>query len=152
MVPYQLGTGPTALAIKVSAKSQPITEQDAAPDKMDPDFLRHAMVRTRREREAIFTFEIQPRTSTELSVEDVRIEWREETARFYPVASIVIPRQDFHTKPRNSGCELLSYPPWQGLPDHEPLGAVSRMRKVIYEAVRAFRREKAKSVSRGSIR
>lgn len=148
MVPYQLGTGPTALAIKFSANFKPVPEQGAMRNNADPDFLRHAMSKTLREREARFIFEIQPRTSTELSVEDPRIEWREETAPFYSVASIVIPKQDFDTKRRDAACESLSYSPWHALPDHKPLGAVNRMRKVIYESVSAFRRGKMNDVSR----
>jgi len=63
------------------------------------------------------------------------------------VATITIPRQNFDTKPRDTACELLSYSPWHALPDHKPLGAVNRMRKVIYEAISAFRRGKARDVS-----
>lgn len=148
MVPYQLGTGPDALAIKFSADFEQVSEQADAPDKSDPDFLRHAMARTLRQRDAKFIFEIQPRTSPELSVEDSRIEWPEATAPFYPVASITIPRQNFDTKPRDTACELLSYSPWHALPDHKPLGSVNRMRKVIYEAISAFRRGKPTDVSR----
>jgi hypothetical protein len=148
MVPYQLGTGPDAVAIKFSADFEPGSEQVDAPDKSDPNFLRHAMARTLRQREAKFIFRIQPRTSPELSVEDSRIEWPEKTAPFHSVASITIPRQNFDTKPRDTACELLSYSPWHALPDHKPLGSVNRMRKVIYEAISAFRRGKPTDVSR----
>jgi len=147
MVPYQLGTGPGALAVKYSADFEPEPEQAEAPDKSDPDFLRHAMARTLRQREAKFIFKIQPRTPPDLSVEDSRIEWPEKTAPFHAVATITIPRQNFDTKPRDTACELLSYSPWHALPDHKPLGAVNRMRKVIYEAISAFRRGKARDVS-----
>jgi Catalase len=147
MVPYQSGTGPGALAVKFSADFVPDSEQAAAPDKSDPDFLRHAMARTLRRKEAKFIFEIQPRTSPDLSVEDSRVEWPETTAPFYPVASIVVPMQNFDTKQRDEACELLSYSPWHALPDHKPLGSVNRMRKVIYEAISAFRRRQAGDVS-----
>lgn len=147
MVPYQLGIGPDALAVKFSANFVPGQKSVGAPDKTDPDFLRHAMALTLQRQEAKFIFEIQPRTSPGLSVEDSRIDWPEKTAPFYPVANIVIPRQNFDTKPRNAACELLSYSPWHALPDHRPLGAVNRMRKVIYEAISAFRRGNARDVS-----
>jgi hypothetical protein len=147
MVPYQLGTGPGAVAIKFSATFQPDTEQIDAPNKSNPNFLRDAMARTLHRREAKFIFEIQPRTSPDLSVEDSRIEWPEATAPFYPVATIVIPTQNFDTTQRNTACESLSYSPWHALPDHKPLGAVNRMRKVIYEAISAFRRGKARDVA-----
>lgn len=147
MVPYQLGTGPGALAVKFSADFVPGQEPVSAPDKSDPDFLRHTMARTLARQDARFIFEIQPRTSPDLSVEDSRIEWPEKTAPFYPVASILIPRQSFDTQPRNTACELLSYSPWHALPDHKPLGAVNRMRKVIYETISAFRRAQPKDTA-----
>lgn len=140
MVPYQLGSGPTAAAIKFSADFERLAGQAALPDKSDPNFLRQAMARTLRESDAKFVFTLQPRTSTNLSVEDSRIEWTEDVAPFYAVASIVIPKQTFDTPQRNAACELLSYSPWHALSDHKPLGAVNRMRKVIYETVSAFRR------------
>jgi hypothetical protein len=149
-VAYQLGQGPDAIAIKFSADFEPVKEQAGEPDKSDPNFLRHAMARTLRQREAKFVFEIQPRTSPDLSVEDPRIEWTEQAAPFLPVADIVIHRQTFDTKARNTACELLSYSPWHALPDHKPLGAVNRMRKGIYEAISAFRRGKAPDVQQNS--
>jgi hypothetical protein len=147
MVPYQLGAGPDALAIKFSADFEPASEQIDAPDRSDPNFLRHAMASTLQRKEAKFILEIQPRNSPDLSVEDSRIEWPEQTAPFYPVASIVIPVQDFDTEPRNTACELLSYSPWHALPEHKPLGAVNRMRKMVYEAISGFRRGAGKQVS-----
>jgi hypothetical protein len=66
------------------------------------------------------------------------------------VADIVIHRQTFDPKARNTACELLSYSPWHALPDHKPLGAVNRMRKGIYEAISAFRRGKAPDVQQNS--
>jgi len=147
-VPYQLGNGPDAIAIKFSADFKPVTEQAAEPARSDRDFLRHAMAATLQRRDAKFVFEIQPRTSSELSVEDPRIEWTEQAAPFYPVADIVIHRQTFDTVARNAACEVLSYSPWHALPEHKPLGAVNRMRKGIYESISAFRRGKAADVPR----
>lgn len=140
MVPYQLGAGPGAQAIKFSAVPEG-NDDASAPDRSDPDFLRHAMTRTLRQKPARFTFKVQPRTSEGMSVEDSRIEWPENLAPFHAVASIVVPKQDFDTAPRNAACELLSNSPWHALPEHKPLGAVNRMRKVIYETISAFRRE-----------
>ena len=145
MVPYQLGTGPNAMAIKFSAVFEPPAVPDPAPDKADPDFLRHAMARTLLGGGAKFVFKLQPKTSENLSVEDSRIEWREDEAPFYPVAAIVIAKQVFDTPARNAACEKLSFSPWHGLPDHKPLGSVNRMRKVIYEAISGFRRGKTEA-------
>ncbi len=141
MVPYRLGTGPSAIATKFSVLPV-VTPAEAAPDPADPEFLRHAMVRTLAKQEAKFVFAIQPRTETTLPVEDPRVDWPESVAPFHNVATITVPTQNFNTAPRNTACELLSYSPWHALPEHRPLGAVNRMRKVIYETISGFRRAK----------
>jgi hypothetical protein len=140
MVPYQLGLGADAAAIKFSARPVWDSGPPGPPDTSDPNFLRHAMAHALHERPARFSFEIQRRTSDSMSVEDPRIEWTEAEAPFHPVATITIPTQTFDTAERNEACELLSYSPWHALPDHKPLGAVNRMRKAIYEVISAFRR------------
>jgi len=138
MVPYQLGTGPDREAIKFSARPcSPHTHR--VPDKPDKDFLRHAMQETLSAGDACMEFLVQPRTSPSLSVEDSQTEWPEPKAPFYKVARIHIPRQSFDTPERNKFCENLSFNPWHALLAHRPLGAVNRMRKVIYEHVSAFR-------------
>ena len=148
MVPYQLGTGPTAIATKFSVLPVGFPTDAAAPDQSDPDFLRHAMVRSLEKGEAKFVFAIQPRTASTQPVEDPRIDWPEAEAPFHTVATITVPKQNFNTEARNTACALLSYSPWHALPDHKPLGAVNRMRKVIYQYVSAFRRAKEADAAR----
>ncbi len=148
MVPYRLGTGPTAIATKFSVLPVRFPADTAAPDPTDPDFLRHAMARSLDKGEAKFAFAIQPRTAPSQPVEDPRIDWPETEAPFHTVATITVPKQNFDTVPRNTACELLSYSPWHALPDHRPLGAVNRMRKVIYQYISAFRRDKETGAAR----
>ena len=86
-------------------------------------------------------FLIQPRTSNTMSVEDSMTEWKENKAPFYKVATIRIPQQVFDTPEQNKFCENLSFTPWHTLPEHKPLGAINRMRKVIYERISRVRHE-----------
>jgi hypothetical protein len=148
MVPYQLGTGPAAIATKFSVLPVGFPADAAPPDQADPDFLRHAMVRSLEKGEAKFVFAIQPRTAPTQPVEDPRIDWPEAEAPFHTVATITVPKQNFNTDPRNTACELLAYSPWHALADHKPLGAVNRMRKAIYQSIGAFRREKESGAAR----
>jgi hypothetical protein len=76
-----------------------------------------------------------------MSVEDSRAPWDEGRSAFTPVATIVIPGQDFSSEDRMRFCENLSFTPWHGLPAHRPLGNINRTRKVVYEAVSKFRHE-----------
>ncbi len=86
-------------------------------------------------------FLIQPRTSTKMLVEDAMTEWKENEAPFYQVATIHIPKQSFDTPEQNQFCENLSFTPWHALPEHKPLGAINRMRKIIYENISRVRHD-----------
>ena len=131
---YQLGTGPGKLAVKYSARpAQPPTA--LPPEQPGPGFLREVMARQLAEREFGFDFLMQPRTSTELSVERTTIEWTEAEAPFHKVASITIPRQTFCSPAQDAFGENLSFTPWHCLPEHRPLGSVNRVRRVVYEEI-----------------
>jgi hypothetical protein len=86
-------------------------------------------------------FMVQPRTSSNMSVEDSMTEWKESIAPFYTVAIINIPKQEFDTPEQNQFCENLSFTPWHSLPEHKPLGAINRMRKIIYENISTVRHQ-----------
>ncbi|HYC03049.1 MAG TPA: catalase family protein [Azospirillaceae bacterium] len=142
MVPYQLGTGAGAKAVKYSAmpcEAKPVV----IPETDDPNYLRAAMRAQLAAGGACMKLMAQPRTSDAMSVEDPRYEWKEAEAPFYEVARIEIPQQEFDTPEKNAACEALSYSPWHALPEHRPLGAVNRMRKAIYERIFELRRETA---------
>ena len=141
MVPYQLGPAGSAVAVKYSTapcEARPVV----VPTTTDPHYLRHAMAASLAPggTGACMKLMVQPRTSTAMSVEDSRIEWPEAAASFYKVATIQIAPQTFDTPQQNIACEELSFSPWHALPEHKPLGAVNRMRKVIYERISAVRR------------
>ena len=78
-----------------------------------------------------------------MSIENSQEEWPESKseAPFYKFARIHIPRQKFDTAKKNDACEKMSFNPWHALPEHRPLGAVNRVRKVIYPHIRNTRRE-----------
>lgn len=140
MVPYQLGLGADRQAVKYSARACS-AERDPMPDHPGHNFLRDALKNSLKKKDACMEFLVQPRTSNRLLVEDSMTEWKEADAPFYPVASIRIPEQVFDTVDQNKFCENLSFTPWHSLPEHKPLGAVNRLRKVIYERVSRVRHE-----------
>ena len=140
MVPYQLGSGPGAQAVKFSAKPCSTVEQ-AIPKHPGHDYLRDALRTTLEEGDACMELLVQPRTSDHMSVEDSMTEWKEVQAPFYKVATILIARQTFDTPEQNRFCENLSFTPWHSLPEHRPLGVTNRLRKVIYEHISRVRHE-----------
>ncbi|MDD5304467.1 MAG: catalase family protein [Elusimicrobia bacterium] len=110
-----------------------------------PDSLRLNMAKSLDVREgkaACFRFMVQRRSDPgTMSVEDSRIPWDRARSPFTPVATVTIPVQDFSSEKRMRFCEDLSFTPWHSLPAHRPLGGINRTRKVVYEAVSAFRHE-----------
>lgn len=137
-VPYQLGMGDQRQAVKYSVKSCSASV-DSMPEKPKPDYLRAALKRSLQQGDACMQFMLQPRTSSAMSVEDSMTEWKESQAPFYMVASIRIPQQDFDNPAQNAFCENLSFDPWHSLPAHKPLGAMNRLRGVIYPHISQLR-------------
>jgi Catalase len=131
---YRLGTGARKLAVKYSAR--PLLPPTATPPRdPGPDFLRGVMAQQLAEREFGFDFLVQPRSSSELSVERSTVEWAEGEAPFHKVATISIPRQTFSSTAQDVFCENLSFTPWHSLPEHRPLGSINRVRRVVYEEI-----------------
>lgn len=140
MVPYQLGLGNDRQAVKYSVRSCSM-QSNNLPKNPSHDFLREALKNTLQSTDACMEFLIQPRTSSQMLVEDSMTEWNEKAAPFYQVATIHLPKQNFDTAEQNKFCENLSFTPWHALPEHRPLGAVNRMRKVIYENISRVRHD-----------
>lgn len=141
MVPYQLGLGNDRQAVKYSVRACSVVSAASLPKNPSHDFLRDALKTTLQNTDACMEFLIQPRTSDKMLVEDAMTEWDEKAAPFYQVATIHIPKQEFDTPEQNKFCENLSFTPWHALPEHKPLGAVNRMRKVIYENISRVRHD-----------
>lgn len=140
IVPYQLGLGNDRQAVKYSVRACSM-QPNNLPKNPSHDFLREALKKTLQSTDACMEFLIQPRTSNQMLVEDSMTEWDEKAAPFYQVATIHIPKQNFDTPEQNKFCENLSFTPWHALPEHKPLGAVNRMRKVIYENISRVRHD-----------
>lgn len=140
MVPYQLGLSNDRQAVKYSVRACSM-QPNNLPKNPSHDFLREALKNTLQSTDACMEFLIQPRTSNQMLVEDSMTEWNEKAAPFYQVATIHIPKQNFDTPEQNKFCENLSFTPWHALPEHKPLGAVNRMRKVIYENISRVRHD-----------
>jgi hypothetical protein len=137
---YQLGVGPSKQAIKFSARPHR-TEPSEVPDGAGPNFLREVLIRELEAADAYFDFLVQRRTSEAMSVESSSQQWSEAEAPFYKLATIRIPKQRFAIPAQDTFAENLSFTPWHSLPEHRPLGAVNRTRRVVYEAISRHRHE-----------
>ncbi|WP_020484995.1 catalase family protein [Methylomonas sp. MK1] len=136
--PYLLGSR----AVKYSAIPH-VAAPDSIPSKPAADYLRLAMVRQLQSGDAVFDFAVQLQTDPEaMPIEDPGVEWLETLSPFRKVATIRIFQQAFDTEAQNTFGEHLSFTPWHALPEHRPLGGVNRARRVVYNAISAFRHER----------
>ena len=76
-----------------------------------------------------------------MPVEDPSRVWSLELSPPRKVATLRILQQEFDTPAIDTFGENLSFTPWHCLPEHRPLGAINRARKIVYEILSAFRHE-----------
>lgn len=137
MVPYRYGEG---RAVKYGARACE-ARHTPLPQAPGPDFLRERLASRLADKGACFEFGVQLQGDpSAMPVEDPSVEWREEDSPFVTVARLLLPAQTFDTPAQHAFCENLSFNPWRALPEHRPLGGISRARRVIYEALAEFRR------------
>jgi hypothetical protein len=123
-----------------------LTPRDASPapvpSKPTPDYLREAMAKQLGSRDAVFDFAVQFQVDPyKMQIEDPGITWSEALSPFRTVATLTIPAQIFDTAERREFGDNLSFNPWRCLPEHRPLGGISRARRQVYQALSMFRHE-----------
>ena len=138
VAPYMLGSR----AVKYS-----LTPHDPVnapvPSNPSPDFLKEAMVERLGRRVAAFDFSVQMQVDPVATpIEDAGVRWDEGRSPFRKVATLTIPSQVFDTPERREFGDNLSFNPWRCLPEHRPLGGISRARRQVYQALSTFRHER----------
>jgi hypothetical protein len=137
-VPYQFGTR----VVKYSAK--PIfARQSELPNQPSDNYLRERMQEQLAQEEVSFDFMVQFQTDPyAMPIENGLVSWAEESSPFLKIASIKILRQRFASSEQLEDCDNLSFTPWHSLPEHRPLGSISRVRRLVYDAISKFRHQK----------
>jgi hypothetical protein len=129
--PYKLGDN---MAMKFTAKPR-INDRPNLLRRLItillPGFSLKREMETSLDEERMFDFFIQLYEDKDKTpIEDTTIEW---TSSPIHVATITIPpNQKLCSSERNTFCENLSFSPWHCLPEHRPLGAVNRVRRLAY--------------------
>ena len=78
----------------------------------------------------------------EMPVEDAAVLWREEESPHQPIATLRIPSQESWSPERRVyGDDVLSFNPWHGIREHQPLGSIMRVRIAAYERSTRYRHE-----------
>jgi hypothetical protein len=139
MLPYNLGN----TELKFSAKACPGVRTESDIDKSDKDYLTEVMAEHLKTQGACFDFMVQEKVAgANMPIDDASVIWSEKKSPFIPIARVNIPPQDFTSLEQQNFCENISMNPWHGVGDWEPLGSLNRARRLVYNAVSAFRHEK----------
>jgi hypothetical protein len=131
MTPYKLGSQQIKFSAKPCAGST-FLGTSTSVNKLGENLTTHLA-----SKEACFDFMVQTRTvPAQMPIEDATTEWKESASPFVTVAKIVVNTQQ---PEQGEACEIRSFTPWHSLPEHRPLGGISRVRKAVYVEVSTLR-------------
>lgn len=131
-VPYLLGDGQ---AMQYSFWSRLTTRSPVPglPGRPPDNYLREAMVATLAQQDVEFDVKIQVQTDPFLMpIENSSVMWPTALSPRVPAAVLRIPKQTFDSPEQLAFARVLSYNPWHCIPDHRPLGNLSRARRRMY--------------------
>ena len=122
--------------VAVAPASDNLRRLTGAPvDTANPSALRD-LVREFFRRETA-TYELRVQLATDLAsmpVEDASVDWPQEESPYRGVAELVLPPQDPYSPARRVYADdVLSFNPWHGLVEHQPLGSIQRVRRPVYD-------------------
>ena len=134
--PYRLGAS-TDQAVKYSVSpcgSRPVMGFDAR----DQDFLSANIERHLQKQTACFRFGLQLQRGA-MPIENAAALWSERDSPFRPVATLLFANQAIFGEELFQHCENMRFNPWQTSGDHQPLGGINRVRRVVYAEMGDFR-------------
>lgn len=106
-----------------------------------PNGLRAAVIDYFRTHGGEWEMRVQLCTNPEtMPVEDASVPWPEDESPYVVVAKLTVKAQPAWSEERaRQADDGLSFSPWHGIVDHQPLGSINRARKDVYEMSAAFR-------------
>jgi hypothetical protein len=87
-------------------------------------------------------FGIQFQTNSKMSIDDTTILWKENESPFFTVGRLTVKHQIINFEKQYDFCENLRFSPWNGLAVHRPVGAINRLRGIVYPVVASYRYQK----------
>ena len=114
-------------------------------DKSQPDnYYRDELIQalSTPNAEYCWDFGIQVQTSPKMSIDDVTVPWSEKESPFLTVGRLTVKHQVIDFAQQEDFAENLRFSPWNGLAVHRPVGALNRLRSIVYPIVAEYRRQK----------
>lgn len=126
-------------------ESRPESElQRAKASPSEDNYYREDIIQAlaKPDAEYCWDFQIQFQTSPEMSIDDTTIVWNEEESPFFTVGRLSIKHQEVYSPQQNDFGENLRFSPGNGLAVHRPIGAINRLRSIVYPIVANDRHQK----------
>jgi hypothetical protein len=131
-VPYLLGQD-QAMQYSFKTRLRTRSRVPNLPGRPPDNYLRDAMVATLSRQAVEFDISLQLQTDPFLMpIENAAVLWPTRLSPRVPAAVLRIPQQTFDSPEQLDFARVLTYNPWHCLPEHRPLGNVSRARKRMY--------------------
>ncbi|NEO78460.1 catalase [Moorena sp. SIO4G3] len=114
-------------------------------DESKPDnYYRDELIEQLSKTDALYCwdFGIQFQTNPKMSIDDVTIRWSEKKSPFFTVGRLTVKHQIIDFDKQYDSAENLRFSPWNGLVVHRPVGALNRLRNVVYPIVAKYRYQK----------
>jgi Catalase len=110
------------------------------PDNYYRDDIIQALAKP--DAEYCWDFGIQFQTNSKMSIEDTTMLWKESESPLFTVGRLRVKHQVINFEKQYDFCENLRFSPWNGLAVHRPVGALNRLRGIVYPVVASYRQEK----------
>jgi L-Lysine epsilon oxidase N-terminal/L-lysine epsilon oxidase C-terminal domain len=135
-LPYLLGKGHY-----VKYKLEPEQKAGTQPGD-DPNYLAQDLASRLRAGEACFRFMLQLRTDpATMPLDAATVRWEESQSMPIAVARLILPVQDVCALGQAEYGENLAFNPWHCLPEHQPEGSISAVRRRVYAASAEMRHD-----------
>ncbi|WP_013321768.1 hypothetical protein [Gloeothece verrucosa] len=87
-------------------------------------------------------FGIQFQANTQMSIDDVTVLWPEEQSQFFTVGRLTVNHQIMDSQEQLKFGENIQISIWNGLTVHRPVGALNRLRSLVYPIVADYRHQR----------
>ena len=120
-------------------------QRELPDDSVTDNYYRDDLLERLARPEARYCWDlgIQFQATGDMSIDDVTIPWSEERSPFFTVGRLTVEHQVIDFDRQFDFCENLRFSPWNGLHVHRPVGALNRLRRVVYPQVADYRHAKA---------
>lgn len=138
---FQLGIAPKQIAVKYLFI--PCAAGQSKPRPGIPNgYYRAELVSHLSGSGACWNFAVQEQTKKDMPIDDLTFAWSEQESPPVVIGKLTMPPQVIDSPAQDEFCENLSFSPWNATVEHQPIGALNRLRKQVYPIVSAYRHEK----------